>query len=355
MLRFAVLGLVAGVALVVTVTKWRAGVPAVEKNEANKEYRRAEPDDGHLGNLSDVRFLLWTRSNPGDQEHYRLLPGNLTNLNESPLDPSLPTHMMYHGFNDHGECGWIRRAKTSLLKLYNCNVISIDWQTLVPSPWYNLAFENTFKIANYTADLIDWINTEKGLQPSQIHIVGHSLGAQAAGLTGKRVRSGQIARITGLDPAGPLFYAKDSEHRIDKSDAGFVDVIHANGGSILDGCIALFEPVGHVDFFPNGGHHQSGCEVVNGSIIDDWTDLFEGCSHNRVTALWVESISAFDPGRVFKSWPCSDYESYMDGLCQTCGKGCLEMGFHAAQSLQGEYFLRTNAESPFARGDEQSS
>ncbi|XP_068230053.1 LOW QUALITY PROTEIN: pancreatic triacylglycerol lipase-like [Palaemon carinicauda] len=283
----------------------------------------------------------------------RLLPGNLTNLNDSPINTSLPTHIMYHGFNDHGECGWIIDTKRSLLELYDCNIISVDWQTLVPSPWYNYAVENTFKIAIYTANLIDWINAEKGLQPSKVHIVGHSLGGQAAGLTGKKVTSGLIGRITGLDPAGPLFYARDSEHRIDQRDAAYVDIIHANSGSLLDGCIALFESVGHVDFYPNGGHHQPGCEVVNASIIDDWTDLFEGCSHARVTALWVESISAFDPDSAFKSWPCSDYDTFEEGLCQSCGGGCLDMGFHVNQSLRGEYFLNTNAKSPFARGDHQ--
>ncbi|XP_064120583.1 pancreatic lipase-related protein 2-like isoform X2 [Macrobrachium nipponense] len=354
MLRFAVLSLV-GVALVVPVAKCSTRVPAAQRNGATREYLRGEPNDGHPGNLSDVRFLLWTRSNPGDEEYYQLLPGNLTNLNESPLDPSLPLHMMYHGYKGNGEQPWIRMAKTRLLELYNCNVISVDWQTLVLYPWYNLAYANTFKIANYTADLIDWINAERGLQPSQIHIVGHSLGSHAAGLTGKCVGSGQVARVTGLDPAAPWFYDNDSEHRIDKSDAKFVDIIHTNSGSVLEGCIALIKPLGHVDFFPNGGHHQPGCEVVNGSIIDDWMDLFEGCSHSRATELWIESISATDPDKVFKSWPCSDYESYMNGLCQTCGEGCLEMGFHTAQSLSGEYFLRTNTKYPFARGDKQSS
>ncbi|XP_064120585.1 pancreatic lipase-related protein 3-like isoform X3 [Macrobrachium nipponense] len=271
MLRFAVLSLVAGVALVVPVAKCSTRVPAAQRNGATREYLRGEPNDGHPGNLSDVRFLLWTRSNPGDEEYYQLLPGNLTNLNESPLDPSLPLHMMYHGYKGNGEQPWIRMAKTR------------------------------------------------------------------------------------LDPAAPWFYDNDSEHRIDKSDAKFVDIIHTNSGSVLEGCIALIKPLGHVDFFPNGGHHQPGCEVVNGSIIDDWMDLFEGCSHSRATELWIESISATDPDKVFKSWPCSDYESYMNGLCQTCGEGCLEMGFHTAQSLSGEYFLRTNTKYPFARGDKQSS
>lgn len=52
------------------------------------------------------------RSNPGDNDYYRLLPGDLANLKESPLVPTLPTYVMYHGFNDQGLAAWITQAKT---------------------------------------------------------------------------------------------------------------------------------------------------------------------------------------------------------------------------------------------------
>lgn len=39
--------------------------------------------------------------------------------------------------------------------------------------------------------------------------------------------------FVGIDPAGPLFYNVSSDERIDKSDAAFVDILHANAGSLL--------------------------------------------------------------------------------------------------------------------------
>ena len=42
---------------------------------------------------------------------------------------------------------------------------------------------------------------EVSFQLSDIHIVGFSLGAQVAGKAGADL-SGNLARITGLDPAG---------------------------------------------------------------------------------------------------------------------------------------------------------
>ena len=40
-----------------------------------------------------------------------------------------------------------------------------------------------------------------------------------------------LARVTGLDAAGPLFEKTTKEVRIDKSDATYVDLIHTNGGN----------------------------------------------------------------------------------------------------------------------------
>ena len=63
----------------------------------------------------------------------------------------------------------------------------------------------------------------------------------------------------GLDPAGPWFTQYSDAARLSKKDAFFVDVIHT------DGCCGvpyygMMDPVGHVDFYPNGGVDQPGCQ-----------------------------------------------------------------------------------------------
>lgn len=61
----------------------------------------------------------------------------------------------------------------------------------------------------------------------------------------------------GLDPAGPLFF-QFSGDRLSSTDADLVDVVHT--------CIGLLgyeQPLGDVDFYPNGGRlSQPGCTVL---------------------------------------------------------------------------------------------
>jgi len=49
---------------------------------------------------------------------------------------------------------------------------------------------------------------------------GFSLGAHVSGFTGAELKT--LRRITGLDPAGPLFEGAHIAARLDESDAMFV-------------------------------------------------------------------------------------------------------------------------------------
>uniref|UniRef100_A0A5F9D338 Lipase domain-containing protein n=1 Tax=Oryctolagus cuniculus TaxID=9986 RepID=A0A5F9D338_RABIT len=71
-----------------------------------------------------------------------------------------------------------------------------------------------------------------GYSPSNVHVIGHSLGAHAAGEAGRRT-NGAIGRITGLDPAEPYFQDTPELVRLDPSDAQFVDAIHTDAAPII--------------------------------------------------------------------------------------------------------------------------
>lgn len=96
------------------------------------------------------------------------------------------------------------------------------------------------------------------------HIAGHA---------GKNVRRGRIRQIIGLDPAGPLFSVRNPAGRIDASDADYVECIHTNGPTIAVVGAGIGAPIGHADFFPNGGDSQPGC-------------LTNTCSHGRAVDFY---------------------------------------------------------------------
>ena len=77
--------------------------------------------------------------------------------------------------------------------------------------------------------------------------------------------------MAGLDTAAPLFEHEDSEVRLDKSDAEFVDGIHTNTQKVAIATgIGMKREVGHIDFYVNGGSRQPGClDLSDGKQIKD--------------------------------------------------------------------------------------
>lgn len=62
--------------------------------------------------------------------------------------------------------------------------------------------------------------------------------------------------LIGLDPAYPGFSVENPGERLDTTDARFVDVMHTNSAKIVGGGLSFPVPIGHVDFWPNGGVSQ---------------------------------------------------------------------------------------------------
>lgn len=82
-------------------------------------------------------------------------------------------------------------------------------------------------------------------------------------------------RLPGLDPAGPLFESQDPRARLDETDATFVDVIHSNGEQLILGGLGSWQPMGDVDFYPNGGRMQTGCSNLFVGAVSDiiWSEF----------------------------------------------------------------------------------
>ncbi|XP_073985644.1 pancreatic lipase-related protein 2 isoform X2 [Rhodnius prolixus] len=245
-----------------------------------------------------------------------------------------------HGFTEQATGPAATLVKEAYMTRNAEYLIAVDWRNLAALPWYDHAVSNTHYVAVYIANFIDNLVMRGGVPLERIHVIGFSLGAEIAGLVGKMVRSGKLTRITGLDPAYPLYHGAGPRGRLDKRDAKFVDVIHTDGGEL-----GFATPLGHADFYPNGGKpHQPGCKLDyllrTGRIMD-----IVACSHNRAWKYYAESVKApYD----FPAIPCPSYQMFKLGKCHgTFYRSAAYMGYIADPSLRGNFFLETESTQPF--------
>lgn len=203
---------------------------------------------------ADVNMYLFTRENPS-------LPVVITSDNAPLLNDGKPVKIIIHGWQNNGSSDWMNEMRTAYLMKGDYNVVQVDWGTIA-TQLYSTAADGTRGVGSIVAGVI--ISSEAPFE--NIHIIGHSLGAQVAGFIGRTMKgsSGQlIDRITGLDPARPLFEDIPTETSLSKTDAVMVDIIHTDGGKL-----GIISAAGTVDFYPNGGiAPQPGCLQINVSGI----------------------------------------------------------------------------------------
>uniref|UniRef100_H0ZL93 Lipase domain-containing protein n=1 Tax=Taeniopygia guttata TaxID=59729 RepID=H0ZL93_TAEGU len=155
------------------------------------------------------------------------------------------------------------------------NCILTDWRD-GSSGLYTDAVNNVRIVGAELEYLVNFLEKEYGYSPANIHFIGHSLGAHVAGEAGRRKPG--IGRITGLDPAGPLFQYTPTMVRLDPSDAKFVDIIHTHAGHLFfDFAPGMLQTCGHLDFYPNGGKRMPGCSQLRvPPATRDINDLMTG-------------------------------------------------------------------------------
>uniref|UniRef100_A0A6P7FUG5 Uncharacterized protein LOC114332856 isoform X2 n=1 Tax=Diabrotica virgifera virgifera TaxID=50390 RepID=A0A6P7FUG5_DIAVI len=292
---------------------------------------------------------------------------------------SLPTKVLVHGFGSDCNYIWVYEIRSALMAVEEVNIICVDWSNGAALPNYVKASANTRLVGKQLSLLLRGLVEKNGLSLKKTHIIGFSLGAHIAGFAGSDL--GNLSRITGLDPAGPLFESQDPRARLDQSDAEFVDVIHSNGENLILGGLGSSQPMGHVDFYPNGGRMQKGCSHLFVGAVSDiiWSievpiaelaetiiseltqkpvnrnnfnqaSAVEGrslCNHRRAYHLFIDSVS---PRCHFPAFPCESYEDFIDGKCFPCTeeRQCGNMGYYADRSKgRGQLYLITREEEPF--------
>eukprot|EP00069_Balaena_mysticetus_P018820 bmy_11745T0 len=286
-----------------------------------------------------VQFLLFTPSDPRCGQ----LVEESSDIQNSGFNATLGTKLVIHGFRALGtKPSWIDKFIGALLQAADVNVIAVDWVYGSTGVYFS-AVENVVKLGLEISRFLSKLLV-LGVSESSIHIIGVSLGAHVGGMVGHFYK-GQLGRITGLDPAGPEYTRASLEERLDPGDALFVEAIHTDTDNL-----GIRIPVGHVDYFVNGGQDQPGCPT---SISAGYSYLI--CDHMRAVHLYISALENSCPLMAF---PCTSYKVFLAGHCLDCFNpfllscpriGLVEQGGVKIEPLPKEVrvYLLTTSTAPY--------
>ncbi|XP_072095925.1 pancreatic triacylglycerol lipase-like [Mobula birostris] len=301
-----------------------------------------------------TRFLLYTRQNP---DNFQEISGtDPQTVAASNFDTNQKSVLVVHGHLKNGDSQWVVDLCKTILQVDGVNCISVDWNGGSQCV-FSQAAQNVRVVGAEIAFFLDALESNYNYTLPDVYLVGHGLGAHAAGEAGRRKPG--ISRITGLDPVAPYFQNTPPEVRLDPTDALFVDVIHTDGSlKYPSKGFGIIYPCGHVDFYPNGGDNMPGCSKNLISTILDVDGIWEGtknflsCNHFRAVKYFTESLTS--PGG-FEGFSCAGEEEFLGGCFMCPTDGCPNMGYDigryrpAPGLLHQPFQLSTGEASPFAR------
>lgn len=221
--------------------------------------------------------------------HSQEYPFDLSLIEQSGFNSSQVTRIIVGGYFAKEDEEWIDEVVRQWHILDpSSNIIKVSWADANRGLYHTAAY-NSRIVGRQLSLFLYYLDHMFDIDLDKFHLVGHSLGAHIAGFVGSD-NEGRIARITGLDPAGPIFVELNASMRLDQTDAKFVDVVHTNGGTITKGALGMSIPSGHVDYYCNGGSLQPGCyfSSVTKSIMDPVERV--ACSHRRSYRYFIEII-----------------------------------------------------------------
>lgn len=292
----------------------------------------------------DTKFMFYTRKDLSQPTGYieELDPRGASKVG---FHPNKTTVFLTHGYIENRKRWWVDMFIKELLNNEDMNLIFVEWAIGSAFP-YHQAVGNARLVGAQVSHLIELIRNDTGINWPRMRIIGFSLGGHVMGYAGRNLRRKGllVPRISVLDPASPYFENEHVDLRIDPTDAVFVDAIHTDSKTLRVHGFGAIQEMGHIDFYPNGGSSQVGCENFDISVVQ-----YMACSHYRVLRYYIESINSPCP---YYGYPCKNFKEFKLGLCSYCPEeGCPKMGYHVTQpkkKLDGmKYYSKTHKAYPF--------
>ncbi|XP_076973906.1 lipase member H isoform X2 [Tamandua tetradactyla] len=248
-----------------------------DTGETCLQFTRLSFHSAVVGTGLNVRLMLFTRKNETCAQAI-----NSTAFGN--LNVTKKTTFIIHGFRPMGSPPvWMEDLVEGLLFVEDMNVVVVDWNRGATTLIYNHASSKTRKVAKILKEFIDQMLVY-GASLDNIYMVGVSLGAHISGFVGE-MYNGQLGRITAL---------------------------------------GYKEPLGNIDFYPNGGLDQPGCpKTIFGGF------QYFKCDHQRSVYLYLSSLRK---SCAITAYPCDSYRDYRNGKCVSCGTSqasCPLLGYYA--------------------------
>ncbi|XP_023366013.1 endothelial lipase [Otolemur garnettii] len=329
-----------------------AGNPAPLGAEGRLEDELDKSRDLRPSAKPSVRFSLRTTKDPEHEGCYFSL-GHSQQLEDCSFNMTAKTFFIIHGWTvswGRERCSFLIFGSLCFGQLKRILVLPDSKPSSPLSLWAACISDSCEECNGHSLrGQCDFLQEKDDFSLENVHLIGYSLGAHVAGYAGNFVK-GTVGRITGLDPAGPMFEGVDIHKRLSPDDADFVDVLHTYTRS-FGLSIGIQMPVGHIDIYPNGGDFQPGCGLndVLGSIAYGTITEVMKCEHERAVHLFVDSLVNQDkPSFAFQ---CTDSNRFKKGICLSCRKNrCNSIGYNAKKmrnKRNSKMYLKTRAGMPF--------
>ncbi|CAF0852208.1 unnamed protein product [Adineta ricciae] len=211
----------------------------------------------------DTYFHVFSKSNP--DKPVTIHWGDAKKWEQHKAFRTCPIKLIAHGYaerwNMDWRWDWVKDMKDEMLSnktQENLCVVAIDWEKGAREANFITAVGNADVAGRHLAEFIQ----DNHIEPKRLHCIGFSLGAHLCAFASSQYfrltnKTTKFARITGLDPSGPLLRKASVDKRLSRDDADFVDSIHTST------TFGLQEKSGHMDFFPDGGKSSAkGCEKL---------------------------------------------------------------------------------------------
>ncbi|KAL5280573.1 hypothetical protein ACFFRR_004518 [Megaselia abdita] len=274
-------------------------------------------DNSRISRTAAIKLFLYSRSNPTDPQEIN--PLSIESLKASNYNSNRPTKIIIHGWTANFKSDGNILIKNAYLKREDSNVIMADW-SINSKESYPKAAKSVKSVGEQLATFIDLANFYDLLSFERLEIDGFSLGAHCAGIAGKNVKRGRISVIRGLDAALPLFSYMMPSTRLASSDAKYVEVIHTCAG-----WLGFLKPIGHADFYVNGGKQQPECGA----------DFSGSCSHSKSCEYYADAINS----NGIESYECRSFIKALKGWCRV---GQTRMGHYLNKNgLEGVFYTKT--------------